>query len=50
MAGLTKTRCGVRHGKHAPDAFSVSICLSVEDKAMAISTAERRRGASQKRA
>lgn len=38
-----KTESGSRHGKHAPEAFRISLYLSAEEKAIAILTAEHQR-------
>ena len=41
MARPKKSKGESRHGKHAIDVFRVSLCLSAEEKAIAILTAER---------
>lgn len=40
MARPKKIEGGSRHGKHAPDAFRVSLYLSAEEKAIAVLAAE----------
>ena len=40
MARPKKPESGSRHEKRAPDAFRVAICLSAEEEAISILTAE----------